>query len=81
MNELLQAMAIIVPFVIGLTEMAKRTGKLPDRYVPFVSVALGVALAFLIAPSLVWRDEVVAGIMAGLSASGLWSGTKAVAGR
>lgn len=77
MNEVLTAMAVLTPVVIGLTEVAKRAARLPDRLAPVVAIALGVAAALLFDPALPWRDELATGVLAGLSASGLWSGTRA----
>lgn len=67
-----------VPIVLGLVQLIKITG-LPTRFLPTVSVLVGIALVALI-PELSWQTTIVQGIIAGLVASGLWSGSKATAG-
>ncbi len=63
---------------IGLTEVIKRAVNLPDRVVPLVSLVVGVAGALLFLS--VSRDSALFGIFAGLSASGLYSQGKTLAG-
>ncbi|HQX61847.1 MAG TPA: hypothetical protein PK593_00160 [Thermomicrobiales bacterium] len=70
--------AIISPLVIALVELGKRAG-LPNRWAGIVAAALGIALAALWALS-VGRDvpaALWAGLIAGLSAAGVYSGQKA----
>ena len=71
--------SIMVAVVLGLTEAAKRSG-LPSKWAPLVSVALGVAYSVAFGTD-DRATRVVGGIIIGLSASGLWSGTKAVVGK
>lgn len=66
-----------VPIVLGLVELIKRAG-LSNRYAPIVSVVLGIGSMFLLGQE--WQSAVMNGIFVGLSASGLWSSTKTVAG-
>ena len=78
MNDLLTAMAIITPIAIPLTEANKRA--IPhdvDRWAPLISMACGVGAAFLFPPNMVPVNEVAAGLLSGLAASGLYSGTRA----
>ena len=63
----------IVPVVLGLVQVAKGMG-IPSRYAPVASIVLGVALMLI--TGAVWQAAVVQGIIAGLAASGLWSGSK-----
>lgn len=63
-----------VPVILGATEVAKRLG-IPGRAAPVVAVIVGICLkgfgeGFRF-------DSVLNGILLGLSASGLWSGTRA----
>lgn len=61
----------ITGMVFALTEVIKMAG-LPSRFLPLVSIALGVGLA--IASGQSW----FVGIVYGLTASGLYAGAKAV---
>ena len=66
--------AIIIPVIIGLVHVAKKTG-LSSRYAPLLSIILGVVAGyFYVSPNTI---GVLMGIVGGLSASGLWSGVKA----
>lgn len=67
---------VLVAVVIGLVEAAKRIG-VPEKFAPVFSVILGLGLSFLgfvANPDLV--STIVGGIIIGLSAVGLYSGTK-----
>ena len=63
----------IVPVIIGLVQVAKTVG-LPSNYAPFASIVFGMVLVAL--TGLTWQGIVIQGIIAGLAASGLFSGTK-----
>lgn len=64
----------IIPLIIGIVEMFKRAG-LPAKYSPFIAVAIGISLGvFFIASNI--KEGIIIGAMYGLSASGLYSGTK-----
>lgn len=80
MNDILVAMAVLTPIVVAFVEAAKRL-LIPGRWAPLVALACGVALAFIFPPDAAWRNELAAGILSGLAASGLWSGTRAVTNR
>lgn len=65
--------------VLTLVYVLKRSGfvnKLPPKYVPTVSIAFGVLLAFgdklLTSQSAVWYQTLIQGLVAGVSATGLW---------
>lgn len=65
-----------IPIVIAFVEMLKRTG-LHDRYAPLASLATGLVIALVFSPEpLVTRIGM--GIILGLSASGLYSGSRAL---
>ncbi len=70
--------------VAALVELVKRTANLDARWAPLVSLGLGILLACMARlddPSIgTWFQTVMMGIMAGLSASGLYSGQKAIRG-
>jgi hypothetical protein len=75
----------IAAIIIGLVELAKGSLGLPARWAAPLAVLLGVLFAVLgwlemeAGASLV--EAVLLGIMTGLSAAGLYSGSKAVARR
>lgn len=66
---------ILVPVVVGVTQVVKMSG-LPTQWIPLTSLVLGVLGAFLIGGWAFSGAVVLQGIIAGLSASGLWSGVK-----
>lgn len=65
-----------IPVTLGLVQVVKGVG-VPDRFAPIASIAFGIGLVAL--TGAVWQVAIASGIVAGLSASGLWSGSKAVA--
>ena len=70
----IESLPVVVPVVLGLTQMVKFLG-LPSKYSALVSIIFGLFIAFLV-PADAIRDTIFFGIVAGLSASGLWSGAK-----
>lgn len=60
--------------VIGLTQICKKF--VADRFIPVISVVLGIILVALGTFPIFTAKTVVVGIVVGLVASGLWSGTK-----
>jgi len=70
--------------VAALVEVIKRTANLDTRWAPLVAIAFGVLLACMARlddPSIgTWFQTAMMGIMAGLSASGLYSGQKSLRG-
>lgn len=71
-----------VAIVIGLAEVAKRTG-FPTRYIPLLDVGLGLisgigVYGFALNQGII--QGVMLGIAIGLSACGLFSGIKNVSG-
>lgn len=64
----------IVPLIIGIVELFKRLG-LPNKYCPIVAIVCGLGIGiFYLDVSI--KEGILVGIMLGLSASGLYSGTK-----
>lgn len=78
MNDIIAGVSAI-GIIIGIVEVAKQTG-LPTRYAPLVSLLLGVLLttAYAIADQSFSAASVLMGLTFGLSASGLYSGVRAV---
>ncbi|MEK5173246.1 hypothetical protein NST63_08635 [Heyndrickxia sp. FSL W8-0496] len=64
----------IIPLILGLVELFKRGG-LPDKFSPFVAVFFGLlaGIFYFDAPI---KEGIIVGLMLGLSATGLYSGTK-----
>ncbi len=74
-------LSILVGITIGLTEAVKRVG-VKKRFLPLVSLVFGIGLVFLSSPVLSIGESIIAGIMVGLSAAGLFDiGRKTVAGK
>ena len=65
-----------VPVIVALVQGAKQMG-LPGKFAPVASMVFGIGLVFLTGPA-GWTAVAVQGILAGLAASGLYSGGKAV---
>lgn len=67
--------------IVGLVELLKRSVGLPPRYAGLVAVALGLLLAALLkwdSPAVgSWLQVLLMGVLSGLSAAGLYSGTRA----
>jgi len=64
-----------IPLILGIVEVFKTVG-LPRRFLPLLSLSLGIlAGIFYVYPEDV-RSGIIVGIVYGLSASGLYSGTK-----
>lgn len=70
-------LSIIIALTVGLTETVKRAFKVPSRFAPLVSLVFGISLAFLNNPGVSVSDIILAGVIVGLTASGLYSGGKA----
>lgn len=64
----------IVPVIIGLVQLCKMVG-LKAKYAPFLAVLLGLTFALIYYP-ISLQDRVLLGLIFGLSASGLYSGSK-----
>lgn len=70
---------IIIAAIVGLVEVVKAFG-LNSHFAPALSVALGVLFAFGVAVEATVGLTVFNGILYGLMASGLYSGTRASVG-
>lgn len=65
----------IIPLLIGILEVLKKVG-LKEKYVPAVSVSLGIVIGIGLFGNGGIKAGLVQGIFIGLSAVGLYSGTK-----
>lgn len=64
----------ILPIIMGIVEVFKRIG-LPSKYSPLIAVALGIVISIFYL-NLTIKEEILIGVILGLSASGLYSGSK-----
>lgn len=71
---------VLVTIVVALTEVLKKTLNIPTRFVPFLSVITGVliALAFATYSGNSYYVMTLAGLIAGLAASGSFDLAKAI---
>ncbi len=71
---------ILIGVVIGITEVIKRATKLNKRFIPLVSLL--IALIYVIGLSgMPIKEAIFMGVVVGLSASGLYSSGKTIAGK
>ncbi|NLW43792.1 MAG: hypothetical protein GXY92_01250 [Syntrophomonadaceae bacterium] len=74
-------LTMAIPIINGLAEVAKRAG-LPNRYVPLLAVILGLIAGIgLRNPQDSITVAILEGLVIGLSAVGLYSGTRNVLGK
>lgn len=79
-TELLVASAVLVPIVVGVVSAIKAAG-LDSKFAALIAIALGVAAELLAAGTIVNSPSlgitILLGVGVGLSAAGLYSGSKA----
>lgn len=68
-------MVIIIPIIIGLIEVLKNLG-MSIKYSPLLSVVLGLIFSFLCNTDIEISNIIIQGLICGLSACGLYSGSK-----
>ena len=66
--------SLFSPLIVGFVAAVNGIG-LPKRFSPFVAIGVGVFIAWH------FNQDLWQGVIAGLVASGLWSGTKATLGK
>lgn len=69
-------LTIMVPLILGIVSSVKMVG-MDAKYAPALSVVLGIIMFYFFADGLV-TARIFEGLVAGLSASGLYSGVKTV---
>lgn len=69
--------ALLIAVVIALTEVGKRTFKVDKKYLPLLSLGLGIIAGIVYLDGSV-KDVILQGIIVGLSASGLFDQSKIV---
>ncbi len=83
MTELKELAGLLgVPFVIALVEATKRVAQPSDRWLPLIAVFWGIALNLALAWILgnPYPSAIIWGVVAGMGAIGLFSGTRATLG-
>jgi len=65
----------IIPLLVGLLEVFKKVG-LREKYVPVFSLILGIGTGIALFADGDIKKGIIQGIFIGLSAVGLYSGTK-----
>jgi hypothetical protein len=68
---------IIISMIVGITQVIKTAG-VPKRFAPLVSLVVGIVLCVLYESNVDTKQSIVDGVIAGLTASGLFSGYKGV---
>lgn len=66
----------LVPVLVGLNELLKRAG-IPPRFIPLTSLAMGYFFSFYYLAPGDFKRGLLLGTILGLSAVGLFSGTRA----
>lgn len=65
---------VLVPILIGILEVIKKAELFNSKFIPIVSLILGVILG-IIFTGFSLKDGIIAGLFIGLSAVGLYSST------
>lgn len=66
---------VLIPLILGFVELFKRAG-VNKKVLPFIAVAIGIVIGVVYIANFDWKQGLLIGAMLGLSASGLYSGTK-----
>jgi len=66
-----------IPIILGLVQLARLFG-LKEKYAPLLTVALGelASITYYFYRNQTWYEAVIVGLVLGLSAIGLYSGTR-----
>lgn len=70
--------AIVIAVVLALTEFVKRLGVVPEKYLPAVSLVLGLLAGLFYVDVVMIQEKIMFGLMIGLSAAGLFDQSKIV---
>lgn len=65
--------ALFVALTVGITEVIKRISPLAGKFIPLIALFIGVLLSFSGGITVL---NLLQGLVIGLTASGIWSGTK-----
>lgn len=64
----------IIPLILAIVEFFKRCG-VPIKYSPIIAVVCGILVGIFYLDAEL-KERIIVGLMLGLSATGLYSGTK-----
>jgi len=67
----------IIPLILGIVELFKRFG-FPVKYSPLIAIVVGLLFAIFYIDAEM-KQRIIIGLMLGLSATGLYSGSKNMA--
>lgn len=70
--------ALLIPVIVGLTQIVKPFVGGDSRYAPVISVVLGIIGAFLLPHETQTGMTILGGIVVALSSMGLYSGTQRI---
>lgn len=84
LDQAISTALLLAPLVVAIVAAIRATGWLPDKWAPLGSITVGIILAFIVGvtdevsevSTDAWRYIILVGLVAGLSASGLYSGVK-----
>jgi len=67
--------ATLIPIIVGLSQVLKNIG-LPGKYIPLLNIVLGIAISLLAFENLAWNEQILQGLIVGLSAGGIYDQSK-----
>jgi len=71
-------LASLIPMIVGISQAIKNCG-VPGRFIPLINIFTGILISFFFFSDLGIADSILFGIVAGLSAAGLYDQSKNVA--
>lgn len=76
--ELLLLVTLISPVIVGLSEVAKQTVRIPKNMIPLVAIFIGILVGIAAAPftTVDIYIRIWAGVIAGLASVGLYESGK-----
>ncbi len=81
LTPILTAFAVLTPVTTGIVSLYKTMAPKYTQYAPLASVVAGILLAWIastIVPGIAIGAIILGGLVLGMSAAGLYSGTKAI---
>ncbi|MCL1951152.1 MAG: hypothetical protein FWF59_15635 [Turicibacter sp.] len=67
--------ATLIPMIVGISQVIKNMG-CPGKWIPLINLFIGVALSFLVFHGLQWHEQIMQGLVVGLSAGGIYDQSK-----